>query len=199
MTAFDGGALAVLFVTNVLNGTVAANGNIVNGGTVVRLLLSIPPSGSPQLTDSTIIASGFPERTDPNALVIGPTGVAFNDSTATLFVADSLNNRIAAVPNALFRNDAVQNGGQTISQGHELIHSVLSSRRTARSSLRTEMTETSSKWIPRPAASRRRWSITQENRRKERARSSACSPSPMAPISSTTPRTPSISFTDHWI
>jgi hypothetical protein len=120
MTAFDGGALAVLFVTNVLNGTVAANGNVVNGGTVVRLLLSIPTGQSPQLMNSTIVASGFPERTDPNALVIGPTGVAFNDSTATLFVADSLNNRIAAVPNALFRNDAVENGGQTISQGHEL-------------------------------------------------------------------------------
>jgi hypothetical protein len=120
MTAYDGGSLVALFVTNVLNGTVAANGNVVNGGTVVRLLLSIPTGQSPQLMNSTIVASGFPERTDPNALVIGPTGVAFNDSTATLFVADSLNNRIAAVPNALFRNDAVENGGQTISQGHEL-------------------------------------------------------------------------------
>jgi hypothetical protein len=120
MTAVDGGPLAVLFVTNVLNGTVAANGNVVNGGTVVRLLLSIPDGQSPQLLDSTIIASGFPERTDPAALVIGPTGVAFDGFTGTLFVADSLNNRIAAVPNALFRNDAAANGGQTISEGKEL-------------------------------------------------------------------------------
>jgi hypothetical protein len=120
MTAFDGGALAVLFVTNVLNGTVAANGNVVNGGTVARLLLSIPAGQSPQLLDSTVIAKDFPERTDPGALVIGPTGVAFDNNTQTLFVADSINNRIAAVPNALFRSDAVMNGGQTVSEGHEL-------------------------------------------------------------------------------
>jgi hypothetical protein len=120
MTALDGGSLAVLFVTNVLNGTVAANGNVVNGGTVVRVLLSIPAGQSPQLLDSTVIAKDFPERTDPAALVIGPTGVAFDDSTQTLFVADSLNNRIAAVPNALFRGDAAMNGGQTVSQGHQL-------------------------------------------------------------------------------
>jgi DNA-binding beta-propeller fold protein YncE len=125
MTALDSGSLAALFVTNVLNGTVAANGGVVNGGTVVRLTLSIPNGQSPQLVDSTVIASGFPERTDPAALVIGPTGVAFDNNTGTLFVADSLSNRIAAVPNALFRNDAAMNGGpsptvQTVSQGHQL-------------------------------------------------------------------------------
>src|ERR1700680_2914854 len=42
MTAFDGGNNASLFVTNVLNGTVAGGGNIVNQGTVLRLDLSIP-------------------------------------------------------------------------------------------------------------------------------------------------------------
>jgi hypothetical protein len=123
MTAFDGGSLAVLFVTNVLNGTVAGNGNVVNEGTVVRLQLSIPAGQSPQLTGSTVIASGFPERTDPAALVIGPTGVAFDNITGTLFVADSLGNRIAAVPKALTRNDAATDADQTIqtiSVGHLL-------------------------------------------------------------------------------
>ena len=38
MTAVDDGSLVTLFVTNVLNGTVAAGGNPVDGGTVVRLL-----------------------------------------------------------------------------------------------------------------------------------------------------------------
>ena len=33
-------------------------------------------TASLQLLDSTVIASGFPERTDAAALVIGPTGVA---------------------------------------------------------------------------------------------------------------------------
>lgn len=103
MTAVDGDFIAALFVTNVLNGTVKANGNTVNGGTVARLVLVMPPGRAPQLVDSTVIASGFPERTDPNALVIGPTGVAFDDDSGILYVADTLNNRIAAIPNALFR------------------------------------------------------------------------------------------------
>jgi len=119
MTAVDGGSLAVLFVTNVLNGTVAANGSVVNGGTVVRLLLSIPNSGPPQLLNSTVIASGFPERTDPNALVIGPTGVAFDDVSGILYVADSLKNRIAAIPAALFLTSSA-GPGYTLSQGGAL-------------------------------------------------------------------------------
>jgi DNA-binding beta-propeller fold protein YncE len=119
MTAVDGGPLAALFVTNVLNGTVAANGNVVNRGTVVRLLLGIFDGGPPQLLDSTVVAFGFPERTDPAALVIGPTGVAFDNETGTLYVADSLNNRIAAIPNALFRIFPAGTGF-TVSQGGAL-------------------------------------------------------------------------------
>jgi hypothetical protein len=103
MTAVDGGSLAALFVTNVLDGTVAANGAVVHRGTVVRLLLGIFGDGPPRLLDSTVIASGFPQRTDPGALVIGATGVAFDNETGVLYVADSLDNRIAAIPNALFR------------------------------------------------------------------------------------------------
>jgi hypothetical protein len=134
MTAVDGGELAALFVTNVLNGTVAANGAIVNRGTVVRLLLAIPESGAPALIDSTVIASGFPERTDPAALVIGPTGVAFDDNRGVLYVADSLNNQIVAIPDALFRPNSwgpgfvVSKGGAlndplglTIAPNHHLI------------------------------------------------------------------------------
>src|SRR3984885_14001980 len=96
MTAVDGGRVAVLFVTNVLNGTVAANGNVVNQGTVVRLLISDCDGQKPQLLDSTVVGSGFPERTDPAALVIGPTGLAFDSVSGILYVADSLGNRIAA-------------------------------------------------------------------------------------------------------
>jgi len=99
-----------LFVTNVLNGTVAAAGSIVNRGTVVRLLLDIDEDRAPELLDSTVIASGFPERTDPNALVIGPTGVAFDDLTGTLYVADTLDNTIRAIPNAVFRHSTAGTG-----------------------------------------------------------------------------------------
>jgi hypothetical protein len=119
MTAVDGGPLVALFVTNVLNGTVEANGSVVNQGTVVRLLLGIPPGRTPQLLNSRVIASGFPERTDPAALVIGPTGVVFDDDTGILYVADSLNNRIAAIPDALFRFFPSA-GGFTVSEGGKL-------------------------------------------------------------------------------
>lgn len=119
MTAVDGGGFFVLFVTNVLNGTVAANGAVVNEGTVVRLLFAVPFNGAPRMLDSSVIASGFPERTDPAALVIGPTGVAFDSETGNLLVADSLDNRIAAIPHALVRT-RISWMGNTVSEGGAL-------------------------------------------------------------------------------
>ena len=100
MTVLDKGSTAALFVTNVLNGTVAANGGVVAGGTVLRIDLSIPGGSMPPVVKHiTTIGSGFAERTDPAALVIGPTGVGLGDD-GTLYVADTLNNRIAAIPDA---------------------------------------------------------------------------------------------------
>jgi DNA-binding beta-propeller fold protein YncE len=71
------------------------------------------------MLDSSVIASGFPERTDPAALVIGPTGVAFDWRTGNLLVADSLENRIAAIPNALVRTK-IAGTGATVSAGGAL-------------------------------------------------------------------------------
>ena len=119
MTAFDGDSMAALFVTNVLNGTVAASPNVVQAGTVVRLLLRVSPDSEPQLLLSTVIGSGFSERTDPSALVIGPTGVALDSDNDFLYVADSLNNRIAAIPNPLGRKTSA-GIGSTVSQGGNL-------------------------------------------------------------------------------
>jgi hypothetical protein len=119
MTAVDNGAFVTLFVTNVLNGTVAAGGSVVFRGTVVRISLNTFGGGPPQLLNSTVIASGFPERTDPNALVIGPTGVAYDNLTGNLYVADSLNNRITAIPGALFLPFSIGTG-VTVSRGGAL-------------------------------------------------------------------------------
>jgi hypothetical protein len=117
MTAFDEGDQAALFFTNVLNGTVAANGKVVNRGTVLRLDLDVPTQGQGQPTreSTTVIGSGFSERTDPAALVIGPTGVGLSGST--LYIADSLNNRIAAIPNALERQSTAGTGKDVTSNG----------------------------------------------------------------------------------
>ena len=118
MTALDLGDLVELFVTNVLDGTVAANGNVVNRGTVIRILLFVGEGGKPHEVLRTKIASGFPQRTDPNALVIGATGVGLGRD-GTLYVADSLSNRIAAIPNAVFRFDSA-GLGQTVSENGAL-------------------------------------------------------------------------------
>jgi hypothetical protein len=109
MTALDLGESAVLFVSNVLNGTVAANGAVVNRGTVVRLVLDVSQGQAPMLESESVIGSGFSERTDPAALVVGPTGVGLAP-TGTLYVADSVNNRIAAIPNAVFRMTSANAG-----------------------------------------------------------------------------------------
>jgi hypothetical protein len=118
MTALDLGPVAELFVTNVLNGTVAAKGKVVNKGTVVRIVLVNAPGSMPQEVLRTVIGSGFPERTDPAALVIGPTGVALG-SDGILYVADTLKNRIAAIPQALLRTNSA-GPGKTVSAGGSL-------------------------------------------------------------------------------
>jgi hypothetical protein len=118
MTALDLDYAAVLFVTNVLNGTVAANGSVVSQGSVLRIVLSTPHGGVPREVARTTIASGFEERTDPAALVIGPTGLGLGFD-GQLYVADTLQNRIAVIPNALFRLDDA-GAGTTVSQGGSL-------------------------------------------------------------------------------
>jgi hypothetical protein len=114
MTVLDGGDLAALFFTNVLNGTVARSPHVVHEGTVVRMTLSVDESAMPKMLSSTVIGSQFPQRTDPAALVIGPTGVVFSAETNTLYVADSLGNRITAISNALFRQRS-DGPGRTLS------------------------------------------------------------------------------------
>jgi hypothetical protein len=113
MTAVDGGDSATLFVTNVLNGTVAANGSVVNGGTVARIGLSGLKSGTPGVGTPVVIGKDFPERTDPAALVVGPTGVGL--SGGTLYVANSAANQTRAISNALSRGTA--SDGTAVSTG----------------------------------------------------------------------------------
>ncbi|MBV8877559.1 MAG: hypothetical protein JO158_07595 [Gammaproteobacteria bacterium] len=140
MTAAQGGAEAKLFVTNVLNGTVAAGGAVVHGGTVTRLNLKLTGT-LPALESITVVGSGFPERTDPAALVIGPTGVGLRAScmgdgddcmamehgdqdaddrdSSLLYVADTLGNRVAVIDRALTRTSSAGTG-RTLSSGGSL-------------------------------------------------------------------------------
>ena len=84
-------------------------------GTVVRIVLSLAAGDEPVVMSRTVIGSGFGERTDPAALVIGPTGVGLGDD-GTLYVADTLGNRVAAIPNALTRMSSAGTG-TTVSVG----------------------------------------------------------------------------------
>jgi len=144
MTAFESGHEAKLFVTNVLNGTVEAGGKVVHGGTVTRLNLNVSGTAMPVLESITVIGSGFPERTDPSALVIGPTGVGLragcdgddcgdhdegdqgngdqgngDHDGSVLYVADTLGNRVTMIHYALSRTSSTGTG-RTLSSGGSL-------------------------------------------------------------------------------
>jgi hypothetical protein len=117
-TAVVRGGFADLFVTNVLNGTVAAGGKVVNGGTVLRLTLRLHHFGPPTLVSWATVGSGYPQRTDPNAFVLGPTGVGFG-ARGRLYVAETLTSRIFAIPNAMTRMGSAGQG-LLVSKGGKL-------------------------------------------------------------------------------
>jgi len=113
------GPFAELFVTNVLNGTVAAGGSEVDHGTVVRLSVFDPPGRPPVFFASNVIATGFAEELNSSALVVGPTGVALGQN-GTLYVADTVKSRITAIPFATGRFFPVFGGGIPLSTGGSL-------------------------------------------------------------------------------
>ncbi len=128
MTAVGRGDDATLFVTNVLNGTVASGETPTDGGTVVRIRVHVGEGrhnghGMDGMDGAALrieaidtIATGFAERTDPAALVVGPTGVGLGEE-GTLYVADTQNSRVAAIPGALYRQSAQGEGGITVAAG----------------------------------------------------------------------------------
>jgi DNA-binding beta-propeller fold protein YncE len=93
----DDGAQAHIFVSNVLNGTVS------------RLDVAVV-SGSLALVKKTTIAMGYMHRSDPAALVLGPTGLAFDETTDTLYVASTADNAIYSIGHASSGKTAVKKG-----------------------------------------------------------------------------------------
>ena len=113
MTVAGGGGDPTLFVTNVLNGDPKT---ALSPGTVVRIGLHLADHRPPAVTSEDVIANGFAARTDQAALVIGPTGLALGHGDV-LYVADTANSRIAAIPDATHRNTALGGGGLTVASG----------------------------------------------------------------------------------
>ena len=134
MTASEDGDKAQLFFTNVLNGNVASApaDKPVNAGTVARMTLSTPPQGSGKsvVLETKIIGSGFAEENDPVALIIGPTGVGLSGGGGvgpshsdgdgnSLYVADTVNSRIARIDGASSRSSSMGTG-HTVTTGGSL-------------------------------------------------------------------------------
>lgn len=71
----------------------------VNTGTVTRLNLAISPTAVTVLS-ATVIASGYTVMPNPTALILGPTGVAYDVGTDVLYVASTADNMIFAVSHA---------------------------------------------------------------------------------------------------
>ncbi|BCM98436.1 hypothetical protein GO283_02958 [Ralstonia solanacearum] len=84
----DNGQQVTAFVSNVLNGTVA------------RIDLNIGPNGATLLQSSHLIASGYAHRPDPAALVVGPTGLAYDAAHDMLYVASTNDNKVFAIAGA---------------------------------------------------------------------------------------------------
>jgi hypothetical protein len=119
MTAVSQGSNTTLFLSNSLDGGAAKGVSTIKNSTVLRIRVQSGVGQQPKVLSEQLIASGIPWRDDPNALVIGPTGVALA-SNGTLYLADTLDNRIAAIPNAMTRTTAAPDGGTTVSEGGHL-------------------------------------------------------------------------------
>src|SRR5271165_6495101 len=87
LTVNDQGNIAQVFVSNVLSGTVTRLDVFMGFGQFF-------------VFGATQIAHGYTHRTDPAALVIGPTGLAYNPFADLLYVASTGDNEIFAIPNA---------------------------------------------------------------------------------------------------
>lgn len=89
LTIHEKGATAQVFVSNVLSGT------------ITRLDLKAGDGHTLPAVQSEIqIASGYTFRTDPAALVVGPTGLAYDARRDVLYVASTGDNAVFAVDDA---------------------------------------------------------------------------------------------------
>jgi DNA-binding beta-propeller fold protein YncE len=100
----DHGDHAHIFVSNVLNGTVSRLDVAVGAGVTVL--------------KKTAIAAGYTHVPNAAAVILGPTGLAFDRGTDLLYVASTADNTIYVVPHASSRTSAVTRGGVAFSDSH---------------------------------------------------------------------------------
>jgi DNA-binding beta-propeller fold protein YncE len=105
LTIADGGSRATLFVSNVENGT------------VIRLALTVSATGV-AITNATVIAMGYSVAPNAAALILGPTGLAYDPDTDVLYVASTNDNAIFAVTQAGSRTTPVNQGVSVFADPH---------------------------------------------------------------------------------
>jgi hypothetical protein len=87
LTVNDQGSRAQIFVSHVLSGVVS------------RLDVMVSASEF-KVVQSVLVATGYAHRPDPSALVLGPTGLAYDQNADVLYVASTADNAIFAVSGA---------------------------------------------------------------------------------------------------
>jgi DNA-binding beta-propeller fold protein YncE len=101
----DHGGTAHIFVSNVLSGK------------VVRFDVTVTSTGV-NVQHKYTIASGYAAQASTAAVVLGPTGLAFDARTDTLYVASTADNEIFAVPGASQRTTPVTKGDAVFENKH---------------------------------------------------------------------------------
>jgi hypothetical protein len=105
LTINDNGYQAQVFVSNVKSGTVS------------RLDLAVGPSDVTVLRE-TRIAMGYTVQPNSAAVILRPTGLAYDKTADTLYVASTADSEIFAVPHAGVAVSAVIRGTPTFASQH---------------------------------------------------------------------------------
>ncbi|HEY6483531.1 MAG TPA: hypothetical protein VIY54_08375 [Steroidobacteraceae bacterium] len=101
----DDGARAHIFVSNVLNGTVS------------RLDVAVDATNL-ALVGKTTIAKGYAHVPNAAAVVLGPTGLAFDEVADTLYVASTADNAVYAIRHASSTRSVVTRGVRVFADSH---------------------------------------------------------------------------------
>jgi hypothetical protein len=118
-TAKSEGSKTALFVSNALNGGAAKGIHKIDNSTVLRIELESGEHQTPKVLSETVIANGIPWVNSPEALVLGPTGLALA-SDGTLYVASTEDNKILAISEAMTRTTPAAKGGTVLTEDGQL-------------------------------------------------------------------------------
>jgi hypothetical protein len=101
----DDGAHASIFVSNVINGTVS------------RLDVAVTSTGL-TVKKMVTLATGYLVMPNAAALILGPTGLVFDEFNDTLYVASTADNAIYAIPQAEHAQTPVNKGSLVFADSH---------------------------------------------------------------------------------